>query len=180
MAATARSVRTPANVECVGSDSPAPTPPLPSHALGRRLARAPSQLRAAAPREAPTRADPHLADVGLEERFGPCEEIVAAVEDDELRAYAERRIVLSAIELKQWDTATEVAKGSTAQDGDPWWELIVVAAQGDAAAAAPLMAKLVELGYETDRFWHSPHIAEALEKNPAFAELKKQYPHEDH
>ena len=43
-----------------------------------------------------------------------------------------------------------------------------------------MWSKLVELGYETDRFWHSPHIAEALEKNPAFAELKKQYPHEDH
>ncbi|MHC5020886.1 MAG: tetratricopeptide repeat protein [Planctomycetota bacterium] len=101
-------------------------------------------------------------------------------EDEELWGYAERRIVLSAIELKDWPVAMEVAEGSTARDDDPYWELVVAGARGDATAAAPLMAKMVELGYEADTFWHAPHVAEALEKHPDWAELRRQYPHEDH
>jgi tetratricopeptide (TPR) repeat protein len=102
------------------------------------------------------------------------------LKDDALFNNAARRCVLSYVALKRFDRALAVAKRSTARDGDPWWQLVVAAAQGDATESARLMAHLVTNGTNPDAFWHDAHVAKALESNPAFAKLKKQYPHEDH
>ena len=42
------------------------------------------------------------------------------------------------------------------------------------------MEHLVRNGTDPDAFWHDDHITPALKSNPAFAELAKKYPHQEH
>ncbi len=95
---------------------------------------------------------------------------------EELTWRHEDRMIRALLRLSRGREALLLAKESTARDGDPYWEAIVYAVQGDVQRTIELVGRLVEEhGYDLEEFYEDADAGPAL-RSPGAAGFRKAHP----
>ncbi len=79
------------------------------------------------------------------------------------------------VRLGRMEDAMTAAAASTADDGDPYFEVVVHAASGHVAETARLLKTLADAGYTSDEFYADSLLGTALRSEP-FAAVRAQFP----
>ncbi len=87
----------------------------------------------------------------------------------------EDRLVRSLVRLERHDDALKVAQRSTERDSDPWFEVVVLCAQGDPKSAETALQQCVDLGYSVEQFYGDPDVGPAL-RSDKLASVRERFP----
>lgn len=135
-------------------------------------------------------------DAPQDPRLAPLEGVLLYLRDDEEGAaqrlsaarehfdpehewitHLERCLILAALHTGRFELAESEARRSTERDGDPYFEAIVLGAQGKVEPAVAAIERCLETGlYDLEVFYEDADLGPRLAEDPGFAAFRAEYP----
>ena len=88
----------------------------------------------------------------------------------------ERALIVSGLRLNRFPDATKKARSSTDRDGDPYFLILVHAAQGEVDRAIQMMEQCLQLGYEPSAFYDDDFLGPYLQTAP-YQDFRRRFPY---
>jgi hypothetical protein len=95
--------------------------------------------------------------------------------DEPIALRLEGDLVRASLRLGRFDDAMAHARRSTERDGDPYYEILVMAARGDVRATCTALERAIDRGYESTVFYGDEDLGPLL-LGDAYASFRERYP----